>query len=200
MGNLAIGEIAEEPTFGTRQMQTSTNSANQGNLPKHFAISPGFDNSLREGEELRIKLDFTKGSELFHDLKPDEIASGNFFEVLSLHRGITKNLTIHVIFRSQWEEPGALAKAQSDMLLRLVKVVETFPGLKEVNVLFAMVKENWAQWKHAIFFYRLNQSVPDWSLSHMTADRPFWHTMELGSLLDMKFRGERTFLVKNGLW
>jgi len=200
MGNLKIGEIVERPAFGKRQGKASKSSSNKNGLPTHFALGPGFDNSLPEGEELRIKLDFTKGSELFKGNSPDEMITSDFFEALSVYRGITKNFHILIIFRAHWEESKGLAQAQSDVISRLAKTVQSFPGLKEVDVHFRLVKNNWSQMKNAVFFYRLNRLVPDWSLSHMIAARPWCQTMEVGSTLDLRLIGYRRSLEKSGQW
>jgi len=96
-------------------------------MPTHFAITPEND-----GECLKIVLDFREESEFCKGANSAyEIFPGSFLEVLSMYRGITKEFVILVSFRRHWLESLPLRQAQSDLVWKVAKMVQTFQDSKK---------------------------------------------------------------------
>jgi hypothetical protein len=183
MGNLSIGEIVNRPEFGKRQNTGSSKSANSG-MPTHPAIT-----SENEGEGLEINIDFRNGSELLKDANTlDEALIESLFDILARYKGITKRFAILVRFGKHWTESAPLKEAQSALIRRVAKMIQTFPGLKSVEIGFDMNKKNWAQLKNAAYFYQLDFS--GWTFHYKVA-KGAWEKMETRSALDRRLVGHR---------
>lgn len=199
MGNLSIGEIVNRPAFGKRQNKGSSNSSNSS-MPTHPAIT-----SENEGEGLEINIDFRNGSELLKDADTlDEALIDSLFEVLARHKGITKHFIVSVCFGKHWTESVPLQKAQSALIRRVAKTLQTFPGLKTVQIGFDMHKYYWAQLKNAAYFYQLDftdwtfhcKVAPGWTFHQKPAEGA-WEKMETRSTLDRRLARRRFALQSN---
>lgn len=182
-GNLSIGEIVNKPDLGKR-LTKGTHKSLKAGMPTHTAI-----NSTKDGESLKIELDFRKDSEFRKSADAlNEDHTKSLLDVLARHSGITKEFIISVIYSDHWTESVALKKAQSALIGRIAKMVNSFPGLRKVDVWFKMSKKNWSQTKNAAFFYQLNKNISDWTFARKAVGGE-WEKLELRSSLDRRLVG-----------
>lgn len=121
-------------------------------------------------------------------------SSLSLFNIFARYKGITKRFMILVTFGKHWTDSDPLKTAQSALIRRVAKMIQTFPGLKSVEIGFDMHKKNWAQLKNAAYFYQLE--FPGWTFHHKVA-KGAWEKLETRSALDRRLVGYRFALQSN---